>query len=120
MHELHDLGVRLSLDDFGTGYSSLLYLHRYPFDEIKIDRAFLTGLLDDSYSRDIVESVMKVSAALDAGIVAEGIESPEIAQALLKMGCTVGQGYYYSFPLESEDFRWVLQKGSNLPLRREP
>ena len=116
MRELHDLGVRLSLDDFGTGYSSLLYLQRYPFDEVKIDRAFTAGLLDDRFSRDIVLSVMNVAEAIGAEVVAEGIESPEIAQALLRMGCRIGQGFHYSIPLEAEDFRWLLEKRSTLPL----
>ncbi|MFU8877818.1 MAG: EAL domain-containing protein [Wenzhouxiangellaceae bacterium] len=116
IHRLHELGVRLSLDDFGTGYSSLLYLQRYPFDEVKIDRGFVSRLLDDKYSRDIVLAVMDLAHALDAEVVAEGIESKEISGALLAMGCKVGQGFYYSMPLESEDFRWLLQQRSKLPL----
>lgn len=116
IRELHDLGVRLSLDDFGTGYSSLQYLNRYPFDEVKIDRAFVSGLLDEHYSRDIVRSVMSVADALGAEVVAEGIESPAIAIALRELGCETGQGFYYSMPLEAEDFRWLLENHSTLPL----
>ena len=116
LRELHALGVQLSLDDFGTGYSSLLYLQRYPFDEIKIDRAFVSRLLDDDYSRNIVRTVIDVADALGAEVVAEGIESPEITAALLEMGVRIGQGFYYSVPLEAEDFRWLLEKHSHLPL----
>nr|WP_239056920.1 EAL domain-containing protein [Wenzhouxiangella limi] len=116
LRELHALGVKLSLDDFGTGYSSLLYLQRYPFDEIKIDRAFVSHLLDDDYSRNIVRTVIDVAGALGAEVVAEGIESPEITAALLAMGVRIGQGFYYSVPLEAEDFRWLLDKRSRLPL----
>ena len=116
IRQLSELGVRLSLDDFGTGYSSLLYLQRYPFDEIKIDRGFVSCLLDDGFSRDIVRTVMSLASALGAETVAEGIESREIVAALLELGCTVGQGYYYSIPLEAEDFRWLLARGGNLPL----
>jgi diguanylate cyclase (GGDEF)-like protein len=116
IRELKELGVRLSLDDFGTGYSSLLYLQRYPFDEIKIDRGFVDRILEDRYSRDIVTAVMNLAHALDAEVVAEGIESKEVTAALLEMGCQYGQGFYYSIPLESEDFRWLLQKRSKLPL----
>ena len=116
LRELHDLGVQLSLDDFGTGYSSLLYLQRYPFDEIKIDRAFVSKLLEDEYSRNIVRSVIDMAAALGANVVAEGIESPAITAALLELGVQVGQGFYYSLPLASEDFRWLLEKRSPLPL----
>ena len=116
IRELHEMGVRLSLDDFGTGYSSLLYLQRYPFDEIKIDRAFVSRILDDDYSRNIVRTVMDVASALNAEVVAEGIESRDIAEALLELGCNIAQGYYYSMPLEAEDFRWLLEKQSPLPL----
>jgi diguanylate cyclase (GGDEF)-like protein/PAS domain S-box-containing protein len=116
IRELKDLGVRMSLDDFGTGYSSLLYLQRYPFDEIKIDRGFVHHVLDDSYSHNIVRTVMNLAAALDAEPVAEGVESRQVADALLKMGCHVGQGYYFSMPLAAEDFRWLLQRGDSLPL----
>lgn len=116
IRELHELGVRLSLDDFGTGYSSLLYLQRYPFDEVKIDQGFVRHLREDHYSRDIVRTVMGLGKALNAEIVAEGIESVEVRDLLLELGCHVGQGYYYSVPLASEDFRWLLEKRSNLPL----
>jgi len=116
---LHELGVRLSLDDFGTGYSSLLYLQRYPFDEIKIDQGFVRKLLDDHYSHDIVRTVLGLARALDAEVVAEGIETAAIRDILIELGCTVGQGYYYSVPLEAEDFRWLLEKRNNLPLAAE-
>ncbi|WP_296810349.1 EAL domain-containing protein, partial [Thiocapsa sp.] len=116
MRELHDMGVRLSLDDFGTGYSSLLYLQRYPFDEIKIDQAFVLHLLDDPFSRHIVETVMMLARALDAEVVAEGIESAAVGEALLAMGCRFGQGFYYSKPLEAEAFRWLLEQRGSLPL----
>nr|WP_240451227.1 EAL domain-containing protein [Wenzhouxiangella sp. XN201] len=116
IRELKELGVRMSLDDFGTGYSSLLYLQRYPFDEIKIDRGFVHHVLDDRYSHNVVRTVMNLAAALDAEPVAEGVESRQVADALLEMGCQVGQGYYFSMPLAAEDFRWLLQRGGNLPL----
>jgi EAL domain-containing protein (putative c-di-GMP-specific phosphodiesterase class I) len=119
LRELSDLGVRLSLDDFGTGYSSLLYLQRYPFDEIKIDRAFVSGLLNDEFSRRIVSTVIDVAGAIDADVVAEGIESPEVIAALRDLGVRTGQGFYYSVPLESEDFRWLLRQRRNLPLEAD-
>lgn len=115
--QLHEMGVRLSLDDFGTGYSSLLYLQRYPFDEIKIDRGFVDGMLHNAFSRNIVLTVMNLARALNAQVVAEGIESLEVAQALAALDCKIGQGYYYSVPLIAEDFRWLLEKGNTLPLK---
>jgi len=112
---LHTLGVQLSLDDFGTGYSSLLYLQRYPFDEIKIDQGFVRRIRDDAYSRKIVETVIGLAGALEATVVAEGIEEPAIGALLLQMGCRIGQGYYYSVPLAAEDFRWLLDMNVPLP-----
>jgi diguanylate cyclase (GGDEF)-like protein/PAS domain S-box-containing protein len=117
IRRLHDLGVRLSLDDFGTGYSSLLYIQQYPFDEIKIDQGFVMQLMEDDYSNDIVDTVIRVAHALKAEVVAEGIESAEVAARLRTMGCEVGQGYYYSMPLETEDFAWLLRQHSTLPLQ---
>ena len=116
MRELQAMNVRLSLDDFGTGYSSLLYLQQYPFDEIKIDQGFVTHLMNDSFSRNIIEAVKMLASALDAEIIAEGIESTTVRDELLRMGVRLGQGFYYSFPLEAEDFRWLLERGSQLPL----
>ncbi|MDZ7851650.1 MAG: EAL domain-containing protein [Halomonas sp.] len=116
MRTLREMGVRLSLDDFGTGYSSLLYLQRYPFDEIKIDQGFVFHLLDDPLSRHIVETVVMLARALDAEVVAEGIESAAVSDELMAMGCRFGQGYFYSMPLEAEDFRWLLEQRSPLPL----
>lgn len=119
MQALRDMNVRLSLDDFGTGYSSLLYLQQYPFDEIKIDHAFVKRLMDDSFSRDIIEAVKMLAQALDAEIIAEGIESPAVRDTLIGMGLEHGQGFYYSWPLEAEDFQWLLERGSQLPLSPE-
>ncbi len=116
LNELHALGVRLSLDDFGTGYSSLLYLQQYPFDEIKIDMGFVRGILDEPLNRNIVSMILGISQVLGADTVAEGVETIAVRDALLELGCRIGQGYYYSMPLEEEDFRWLLAKKSRLPL----
>lgn len=119
MRALRDMGVMLSLDDFGTGYSSLSYLQQYPFDEIKVDQAFVFHLLDDAFCRNIVETVMMLSRALGAEVMAEGIESAEVAEKLVAMGCRFGQGFHYSMPLEAEDFRWLLEQRSRLPLKTQ-
>lgn len=118
MRRLCDMGVWLSLDDFGTGYSSLLYLHRYPFNEIKIDQGFVFHLLDDRLSRNIVETVIMLAKTLEAEVIAEGIESAAVSDELRSMGCYFGQGFYFSMPLEAEDFRWLLEQRSTLPLNR--
>lgn len=116
IRDLHTLGVRLSLDDFGTGYSSLLYLQQYPFDEIKIDMGFVRHILEEPLNRNIVSMILGISQVLGADTVAEGVENTAVRDALLDLGCLVGQGYYYSMPLEVEDFRWLLEKHSRLPL----
>lgn len=114
---LSEMGVRLSLDDFGTGYSSLSYLQHYAFDEIKIDKGFVQSMLDDNYSRKIVQTVMALAQAIGAEVVAEGVENMEVRDALLAEGAWLGQGFYYSMPLAPEDFQWLLDQGSTLPLR---
>lgn len=116
MQALQEMGVRLALDDFGTGYSSLLYLKQYPFNEIKIDQGFVFHLLEQPFHRNIVEAVVSLARAVDAEVVAEGVESARVGEALLEMGCPFAQGYYYSMPLEAEDFRWLLEQRSRLPL----
>ncbi len=116
LRTLHEMGVRLSLDDFGTGYSSLLYLQKYPFDEIKIDRGFVQRMLADDYSHRIVNTVIGIAGGLGAEVVAEGVETAAVRDALIEHGCHVGQGFYYSMPLDTEDFRWLLQKRRPLPL----
>lgn len=116
LRELNELGVRLSLDDFGTGYSSLLYLQKYPFDEIKIDQGFVRHILEDTYSREIVRMVMGLARAFRAEVVAEGIESVEVRDALLALGCRIGQGYHYSVPLAARPFSRLLDGSTRLPL----
>ncbi len=118
LEAIHALGVRLSLDDFGTGYSSMLYLQQYPFDEIKIDQGFVRGMRADSYSRQVVQLVIGLGQSLGVTIIAEGVEDAAIRDALLALGCRWGQGYYYSMPLEAEDFRWLLELCSNLPVNQ--
>jgi diguanylate cyclase (GGDEF)-like protein len=116
LRELSDMGVGLSLDDFGTGYSSLAYLQEYPFNEIKIDQVFVRRMRTDTYSRQIITTVIGLARALNAEVVAEGIEESDTRDLLLDMGCSVGQGYYFSMPLADEDFRWLLQRHPLLPL----
>lgn len=113
---IHELGVQLSLDDFGTGYSSLRYLQRYPFNEIKVDKSFVFDMLNDPYSSEVVNTVLGIAGALEASTVAEGIEDASTAAALWTAGCFVGQGFYYSKPLNPEAFYQLMKDGSRLPL----
>ncbi|GAB0118481.1 putative bifunctional diguanylate cyclase/phosphodiesterase [Acidisoma sp. 7E03] len=95
---LRDLGVTLALDDFGTGYASLSYLHKFPFDKIKIDRSFVSGLEAESDSRVIVEAVISLASRLGLVTTAEGIERPSQWDLLAAAGCHFAQGYYLGRP----------------------
>jgi EAL domain-containing protein (putative c-di-GMP-specific phosphodiesterase class I) len=101
MRALKELGVSLALDDFGKGYSSLSYLHRFPIDRIKIDRAFVGGLPESRASVAIVSAVLSFASALDIEVVAEGIETQAHLDALLRLGCEYGQGFFFHRPLEA-------------------
>jgi EAL domain-containing protein (putative c-di-GMP-specific phosphodiesterase class I)/GGDEF domain-containing protein len=98
------LGVRISVDDFGTGYSSLSHLHRFPLDEIKIDRLFIENLDSNRHDRIIVNSLISIAKGLGLTLVAEGVEKPEALRMLLSMGCNGFQGFLISKPLPVEDF----------------
>ncbi len=98
---LRGLGVRLSLDDFGTGYASLGRLRRLPVAEVKIDPSFVSGLASSPDSQVIVRSVVDLVRGLGIRSVAEGVETAEVAAALLAMGCDAAQGYAFSRPLNA-------------------
>jgi diguanylate cyclase (GGDEF)-like protein len=99
MQALKALGVRLALDDFGTGYSSLSYLHRFPFDVLKIDKAFVEPLEVATRHRSLASTIVKMGRSLALEMVAEGIETREQADALRLLGCESGQGYFFARPL---------------------
>jgi diguanylate cyclase (GGDEF)-like protein len=108
MRALHDLGVQLSIDDFGTGYSSLAYLHRFPIDELKIDRAFVAGILEHPDQETLVRAMVAMGQALRISIVAEGVETPEQAARLRDLGCDTAQGYLFAKPQPPESLRALL------------
>ena len=95
---LKALGVRISMDDFGSGYSSLTYLQAFPFDKIKIDRAFVTNLGSNPQSAAIVRAVIGLGHGLDVSIVAEGVETHEQLCFLANEGCDGVQGYFIGRP----------------------
>lgn len=102
MRELRALGVRMSLDDFCTGYSSLGHLHRYPFNTLKLDRSFVAemGVERGTIGRGIVRAVLDLASTMELSVIAEGLETPRQCQDLRDMGCTFGQGYFYSRPVD--------------------
>jgi len=100
---LKALGPTLAMDDFGTGYSSLAYLQRLPIDILKIDKSFISGMMNDPDSVAIVRAVLSLADALGMSTTAEGIETVELATTLATLGCAYGQGYYFGRPLESDE-----------------
>ncbi len=96
MREIAGLGVRLALDDFGQGYSSLSYLKRFPLDVLKVDKAFVDGLVDNAEDRAIVRSVVALARELGISVTAEGIETARQLEQVKALGCHVGQGYWFS------------------------
>jgi EAL domain-containing protein (putative c-di-GMP-specific phosphodiesterase class I) len=103
IEQLHQIGVQLSIDDFGTGYSSLAYLHRFPVDELKIDRAFISDLDTPGHRAPLVAAMIAMGKALDLKIVAEGVETSEQAARLRELGCDHAQGYLFARPQAPEE-----------------
>ena len=108
--ELKDMGCSLSLDDFGQGYSSLLHLQALPFDELKVDRSFVTSMTEKRESRKVVAGVVGLGQSLGLRTVAEGIETREQAETMLWLGCELGQGWYFGRPLPAEELPSVVAR----------
>lgn len=102
LHALRRLGVQIALDDFGTGYSSLAYLRRFPFDTLKIDRAFVRELLISRDARSIVRNILALAKSLRMSTVAEGVEEPLQINVLEAEGCNMVQGYFASRPMPAD------------------
>ena len=102
LNRLKALDATIAMDDFGTGYSSLAYLQKLPIDVLKIDRSFVSGMLGDRDSVAIVRAILSLASALGMHTTAEGVETAELAQTLAALGCSYGQGYYYSRPLSPD------------------
>jgi predicted signal transduction protein with EAL and GGDEF domain len=114
---LKALGVRIALDDFGTGFSSMSYLHSFPFDKIKIDRAFVGDLEDNRHSMAIVRAVIDLGHSLNVPILAEGVETEEQLAILRRGGCDEVQGYFTGRPKAIEDYAELIGRpvpGSNV------
>jgi diguanylate cyclase (GGDEF)-like protein len=108
MMELRALGVNLALDDFGTGYSSLIYLRRFAFDKIKIDRSFLESMEATGESAILVHSIVHLGRALGLTVTAEGVETKEQHRFLQALGCHQLQGYLFSKPVPPDEIDRLL------------
>jgi len=114
----NEMGIALAIDDFGTGYSSLAYLKRLPVQTIKIDRSFVMDMCEDESDATIVRSTVDLARNLGLDVVAEGVESQEIWDALRAQGCSLAQGYFISRPLPAHELTGVLNaRAANAPPR---
>jgi len=110
MQRLKQAGFRFALDDFGTGYSSLTYLKKLPFDEIKVDQAFVSDILESERAATIVETIIRLGKALDLRVIAEGVETAGQLTRLLEGGCEAYQGYFFGRPAPIDEFLETLRE----------
>jgi diguanylate cyclase (GGDEF)-like protein/PAS domain S-box-containing protein len=108
---VRQLGVRIAIDDFGTGYSALSYLREFPIDTVKMDRSFVHNLGAGSADSALVRSVVELGEALDMQIIAEGIEGQGQLDSVTGLRCDIGQGYFFSPPLDADAMRSLLNDG---------
>lgn len=127
MTKLKSTGVRIELDDFGTGYSSLGRIGAFPIDGLKIDRSFVGKIGHDEHSRLVARAIISLAQSLGLGIIAEGIETVDQVTLLTEFGCTLGQGHFFSPPVNAHDFsNWFVRheasdaaaRGATSKLRR--
>jgi diguanylate cyclase (GGDEF)-like protein len=113
--ELRSWGVRVGLDDFGTGYSSLCHLQSLPLDGIKIDKSFVMNQAETNANWAIVTAILQMAKALDIRVIAEGIETEFQLSQLRELGCLIGQGYYFSRPIDRDGITALLGGGERSP-----
>jgi predicted signal transduction protein with EAL and GGDEF domain len=112
MKLLKERGVKMALDDFGTGYSSLSYLKTLPFDTIKIDRSFVSDMVDNPDGTAMIRAIMDISKSLKIKVTAEGVELKEQLEMLTREGCSHYQGFYCSGPIKREDLLTMIKAGN--------
>lgn len=111
LNAIASTGIRLAIDDFGTGHSSLAYLQRLPAQVVKIDQSFVRELTAGERERTLVRSMISLSHDLGYRVVAEGVETAEVADLLAEMGCDEAQGFHFARPLEAADFApWLASR----------
>jgi EAL domain-containing protein (putative c-di-GMP-specific phosphodiesterase class I) len=110
MKRLKSHGLRFSMDDFGTGYSSLAYLKRLPLDELKIDRAFVRDILSDIASCAIAQTIISLGTTMGLSVIAEGVETEQQRELLIRLGCHSFQGYLFNQPLTIKEVEaWHME-----------
>ena len=116
LEQMKAIGISLAIDDFGTGYSSLSYLHRFPLDTLKIDRSFISSIVDAkniSDSAEIARTILPMASNLQLDVVAEGIETSEQLAMLKSLQCKYGQGFFFSKPLPAAEAASLLSGQPN-------
>lgn len=110
MKQLKEMGISLSIDDFGTGYSSLKYLKEFPIDVLKIDKSFIDEITTDANDRMLTKSIIDLAHNLEMDVIAEGVETQEQIEFLLRNGCQRVQGFYFSQAVDADSFSAYVQK----------
>jgi len=120
--DCRQLSVACSLDDFGTGYSSLSYLRRLPVEKLKIDMSFVRDMLVDADDFAIVKGILGLAKSFGLAVIAEGVETSEHGEELVKLGCDFGQGYGIARPMPAAAMSdWIRQwnESSSVALRAD-
>jgi diguanylate cyclase (GGDEF)-like protein/PAS domain S-box-containing protein len=116
LNSIQAMGIQISIDDFGTGYSSLAYLKRLPVDAVKIDRVFITDLMENDEDKAIISTIITMMHSLGKKVIAEGVETKEQLVLLTEMGCDTIQGFYVSKAIPDQEFTSVLNNQSEDPI----
>jgi diguanylate cyclase (GGDEF)-like protein len=114
LNDFRKLGIHISIDDFGTGYSSLNYLRRFPVDILKIDHSFLHDMCCSSNYKALCKAIVAMAHALHLEVIAEGVETQEQLDFLRDCQCDMGQGFYFSQPLEAKQLAAYVHKKNKL------
>ena len=109
LEELRTAGARIALDDFGTGYSSLSYLRNFPIDVLKVDKSFIDDIATSSERANLARGIIELGRTMHLDIVAEGIEDPLQVVELLRLHCSMGQGFHFARPLPADELGRYLQ-----------
>ena len=112
--KLKAMKIGLNLDDFGTGFSSLSYLHRFKMDRLKIDRSFVSAMMEDNECSEIVRTIIVLGHTLGMKTVAEGVETEEQVEQLRALDCDFVQGFYFSKPVDLAGARELLIAGCEM------
>lgn len=108
LHRLIDMGINISIDDFGSGYSSLNYLKHFPVHLLKIDRSFISDIMESNNTRTIVKAIIEVAHSLNIRVTAEGVETPDQLRLLREMSCDEIQGYLISKPIPVQEIEKLM------------